>query len=145
MAGGYRYWPFTGTNATNTPLVSDGIPSKPGDAGAPTTVVPPPPESKDRGDKPLAVQTAVAIDAIPWARFKITPVDATSKQPPLTGETPVKLQLLPGDYVIELKNGNLTAPLKETISVAEAPLTRAFQMPGFRADRAVNALLGQKR
>ena len=91
----------------------------------------------------MPTATAVSIDAVPWARFTITPVARDSKQPTVTGETPAVVQLLPGQYRVKLENGELTGPLNETLTVGTTPSSSKFQMPGFAADRVVNTLIGR--
>lgn len=61
------------------------------------------------------------------------------------GGDAVAVELIPGEYVIELENGGVTQPLKEKLVVDRTPFERGFLMPGFSADRAVTTLLGPER
>ena len=87
----------------------------------------------------------VTIDATPWARFSITPTASDSGQQPVTGVTPARIQLLPGTYTISLQNDGVTGPVSGSLVVGDSPLAKEFQMSGFSADRAVDAILGPER
>jgi hypothetical protein len=91
---------------------------------------------------PLPPAVEVALDALPWARFTIRPVDDGSTQAAVQGITPARIRLLPGEYQVDLENGGLTSALRgQRLSVGATPVQKAFLMPGFDADRAASQLL----
>jgi hypothetical protein len=66
-------------------------------------------------------------------------------QAAVQGVTPARIALLPGEYVVDLDNGGLTQPLRQKLVVGVEPTQRAFVMPGFDADRAAAAVLGDEQ
>ncbi len=88
--------------------------------------------------QPTAVAAAAAVqvtlNALPWARVKLSAADS-SLVPALTNEesaTPLTLRLLPAEYTVELENGGITPPLRETIRVRAGQANDfRFSMPSF--------------
>lgn len=86
--------------------------------------------------------TAVVIDAMPWARVTIAGGPA-GRLPAGAGQlftTPFTIRLTPGTYRLQFENGNLTAPMEQTITVDATSRTYRFTMPGFDPAAVVNQL-----
>jgi serine/threonine protein kinase len=96
-------------------------------------------------DTTARVPANVLINAVPWARIRLTSSSSSHSVPNLTAEqavTPCVLQLEPGEYVLELENDGLSAPRKERIRVEAAKDNSfVFEMPGHDPDRVVAAVL----
>ena len=63
-----------------------------------------------------APQAAILVDILPWAEVKEVRDLATGKVLPLTGQTPVRLALPPGDYRLVLTNPKF-ATLETSVKV----------------------------
>ncbi len=80
----------------------------------------------------LARPVPVSINALPWARLRVSPLGVSAPATSLERTTPCALALLPGEYLVEMENGGLTPPLSRTIRVPpEAPGDLVFTMPGY--------------
>jgi serine/threonine-protein kinase len=79
--------------------------------------------------------TSVRFNALPWARIEISPLATPGSVPVLPVSertTPFLIWLTPGEYVVELENGGLTPPLKETVRVEAGRANEfVFTMPGY--------------
>jgi hypothetical protein len=103
---------------------------------SPAPVEPPP------APPPAIVSLPVTIDAVPWARVRITP--AAESGQPVEGVTPLVVQLAEGDYRVELANDAGPVSLPDVLRV-RAGQENAIRvtMPGFDPDKAIDAILGQ--
>jgi hypothetical protein len=138
----YMQWPLVRPRTgTDTRVETPPSVTRTGPDPATGTGNPPPPPKPPVPPTP----TMVTIDATPWARFSITPTASDSGQQPVTGVTPARIQLLPGTYTISLQNDGVTGPVSGSLVVGDSPLAKEFQMSGFSADRAVDAILGPER
>jgi hypothetical protein len=97
---------------------------------------------------PPAETIPVTLNALPWARVRLTALDASVELPPLADAdrtTPLQLQLAEGEYSLELENGGVTKPLVEKIQVRRGGTTDfVFTMPAYDAEAAL-AKSGWKR
>jgi hypothetical protein len=89
---------------------------------------------------------AVRINALPWARLKLTTAGGGTV-PGVTSDevltTPTVLALPQGEYAIELENGGLTPSLRESVRVESGGSHDfVFTMPGFDAEALANRLSG---
>lgn len=118
--------------ATNDSSAATGEATSGSSEAATTAAVPPPPAPPG--------MAPVSIDASPWARVTVTPVDGGD---PITCVTPCSLQLPDGDYTVALENSALSEPLQDRISVAAGrAVVLRRTLPGFDVDEAVSSILG---
>ena len=101
-----------------------------------------------RPEVAAATGTLVSINALPWARIRITPLGHAASLPSLSEEertTPCAVALPSGDYLIELENGGLTPPLSERIQAKQGSRNEfVFTMPAYDPEQAA-ALAGATR
>lgn len=83
----------------------------------------------------------VELTAAPWA--EVTSVQkAGGERLNITGQTPLRVQLPPGEYVIELKNGETTGKVNVVVESGKAvPLHYTF--PEVKVDALVEELVSQ--
>ena len=88
----------------------------------------------------------VSIDAVPWARVRISTTTTGATVPPEALETPVSLALPPGTYTLEFENGGLSRPMTQQI-VVEAGKANSFpfRMPDFNIEAVISELVGPER
>jgi len=60
----------------------------------------------------------------------------------VAGQTPMMLELPPGEYVIELKSGEATEMLKLTVKAGETQAVH-YTFPQLKVDQAVEEVLKQ--
>ena len=87
---------------------------------------------------PVAAPIGITINALPWARVRLVPASSDPQRPAEGGVTPYFGVVHPGVYEVELENGDLTPPLRQTIEVRPGgPTAFVFTMPGFNPARVV--------
>ena len=116
--------PTTATAAPTTPPVAP-----------PTPLPAPPPET-----------ATLSVNLRPWARVQLRPTNAEGREAPEAQVTPFVINLPAGEYVLQADNSGLTQPLRLTLRLEGGKVRVVAQdMPGFNADRVLDALLGQAR
>jgi predicted Ser/Thr protein kinase len=92
------------------------------------------------GAIPSPARFTVRFNALPWARITMRPLGHAARIPELPEEertTPCTMDLLPGDYWLELENGGITPPLVERIRVAaDGTNEYSFTMPSYDPEAA---------
>jgi hypothetical protein len=81
------------------------------------------------------------VTAAPWAQV----VSVKSKQGQdmnITGETPLRVELPPGDYVIELKNDQGTSQQEVTVKSGEVVPVK-YAVPQEKIDEMVDELVSK--
>ena len=93
--------------------------------------------------QPMAV---VTINALPWARIKLTALTEGITVPVITEKqriTPCNLSLPEGEYSIELVNDAITQPVQQTIKVQlGASNSFLFTMPKYNPGKALAQIRG---
>jgi tetratricopeptide (TPR) repeat protein len=93
------------------------------------------------------LMTTVTINALPWARVKLTPVSKETKLPSVADEelvTPCRLSLSTGEYVLELNNG--TAQLQDRITVSQGAANEfVFYVMGDYNPQDIVAQIGARK
>jgi hypothetical protein len=109
-------------------------------------VTPPPVTGTPKPAPPPPIQmSALTVNLRPWARVRLRPV-ASDVETPAPQTTPFTITVPAGEYVLEAENGGLTPPFKVTLRLEGGKVRTISQdMPGFNADRVLDALLGPAR
>jgi len=90
-----------------------------------------------------AATLSVTVNALPWARVKLSSNDPAVVVPSLPldeSTTPLSLRLPEAEYTLELENGGITPPLRQTLKV-KAGLANDFRfnMPSFDPQTAAES------
>jgi hypothetical protein len=94
----------------------------------------------------LPAEARLVVDLKPWARVTITSADSTTQVPTGPQVTPFAIPLPPGRYLIRAENGGLSRSFEREITLSAGQQTTLMEvMPGFDANRIVDALAGQDR
>jgi len=83
---------------------------------------------------------AVALTSSPWA--EVVKVERAGQPLQIAGQTPMMLELPPGEYVIELKSGDTTEKVKVKVEAGETQ-TVHYTFPQLKVDQAVDEVLRQ--
>jgi serine/threonine protein kinase len=91
----------------------------------------------------------VKINALPWARVKITPVSSEIKIDPVSADqaaTPCLFVLPAGEYNLELENGGLTQPLLQKVQVRDGiENTFEFIMPAYDPNQVMEQVIQNRQ
>ena len=83
----------------------------------------------------------VALTSSPWA--EVVKVERGGQPVQVAGQTPMMLELPPGEYEIELKSGEATETLKLTVKAGETQAVH-YTFPQLKVDQAVEEVLRQQ-
>ena len=86
------------------------------------------------------VAGTVALTSSPWA--EVVSVERGGRPLQMAGQTPMMLELPPGEYVIELKSGDTTEKLKVTVQAGETQ-TVHYTFPQLKVEQTVDEVLKQ--
>ena len=133
VAGVYWYKTHTPRNEIVKPVVQ----TSPG--GAISTTSKPKPQVVN----PPVVLQNVELNPIPWADVLVVKKASGEvlKVPGVPGQTPLRLSLPPGDYVIEVKDPNRRVQQIPVKVEPGSPAQWHDTLPGFDPDKVVNELL----
>ncbi|MCI0403738.1 MAG: PEGA domain-containing protein, partial [Acidobacteria bacterium] len=82
----------------------------------------------------------VALTSSPWA--EVVSIERGGRPLQLAGQTPMMLELPPGEYVIELKSGDTTEKVKVSVEAGQAQAVH-YTFPQMKVDEAVDEVLKQ--
>ena len=82
----------------------------------------------------------VTLTSSPWA--EVVSVERGGRPLQMAGQTPMMLELAPGEYVIELKSGDTSEKLKVTVQAGETQ-TVHYTFPQLKVEQAVDEVLKQ--
>ncbi|MGH9788652.1 MAG: protein kinase domain-containing protein, partial [Candidatus Acidiferrales bacterium] len=82
----------------------------------------------------------VALTSSPWA--EVVKVERGGRPVQIAGQTPMMLELSPGEYVIELKSGDTTETVKVKVEAGETQAVH-YTFPQMKVDQAVEEVLRQ--
>jgi serine/threonine protein kinase len=130
-----RWWPWAAGLAAAAAIA------------AAVTFWPQPPPAKPPVEPAVVPPTQVTVDVRPWARVRISRVDASTTSTPLPVQTtPFVVSLPPGHYLLDCENGGLTSRATFDLNVTPgAPIAFTQTMPGFDVEQILTRLLGSGR
>ncbi len=82
----------------------------------------------------------VALTSSPWA--EVVSVERGGRPLEIAGQTPMMLELPPGEYVIELKSGDTTEKVNVTVEAGQTQAVH-YTFPQLKVDEAVDEVLRQ--
>ena len=80
----------------------------------------------------------VALTTSPWA--EVVKVERGGQPLKIAGQTPMMLELPPGEYTIELKSGEVTETVKVKVEAGQTQ-TLHYTFPQMKVDQAVDEVL----